>query len=157
MEYAMSYALYNFRRLDQNGNYDADNLELIREFEGSKSETGFVAVHVAMVQHSGDLVKYVQQSLDDCRSDNREGFRNSLKKMLETLKIINVKMNTMWDFSRPKDYDNFRTFIMGTKNQPMFPKGVIYEGVSEEPYFLRGESGANDSIVPTVDNFLEIT
>lgn len=46
---------------------------------------------------------------------------------------------------------------MGTKNQPMFPKGVVYEGVSEEPTFYRGESGANDSIIPTCDNLLELT
>lgn len=51
----------------------------------------------------------------------------------------------------------FRTFIMGTKNQPMFPNGVVYEGVSEEPTFYRGESGANDSIIPTCDNLLELT
>ena len=50
-----------------------------------------------------------------------------------------------------------RTFIMGTKAQPMFPKGVIYEGVSKDPTFYRGESGANDSIVPTCDNILELT
>ena len=61
----------------------------------------------------------------------------------------------MWDHSKPEDYDNFRTYIMGIKNQEeMFPNGVIYEGVSEKPFFLRGESGANDSIIPTLDNFL---
>lgn len=46
---------------------------------------------------------------------------------------------------------------MGTKNQPMFPKGVVYEGVSEEPTYYRGESGANDSIIPTCDNLFEMT
>ena len=39
----------------------------------------------------------------------------------------------------------------------MFPNGVVYEGVSEEPTFYRGESGANDSIVPSADNFLQLT
>lgn len=29
----------------------------------------------------------------------------------------------------------------------MFPHGVVYEGVSEEPLSFRGESGANDSMV----------
>lgn len=38
----------------------------------------------------------------------------------------------------------------------MFPNGVIYEGVGSEPVAYRGESGANDSIIPTVDNLLEI-
>ena len=39
----------------------------------------------------------------------------------------------------------------------MFPHGVIYEGVSDEPQFFRGASGANDSIVPTLDNLFEVT
>jgi len=39
----------------------------------------------------------------------------------------------------------------------MFPNGVIYEGVSKEPFKMRGESGANDSMVPLGDNLLEIT
>lgn len=56
----------------------------------------------------------------------------------------------------------------------MFPHGVVYEGVSEEPLSFRGESGANDSMVgryvshfmsrllthqqiPLCDNLLNIT
>ena len=39
----------------------------------------------------------------------------------------------------------------------MFPKGVIYQGVDDQPKFFRGESGANDSIIPTLDNLLEVT
>lgn len=29
----------------------------------------------------------------------------------------------------------------------MFPNGVVYEGVSDQPMSFRGESGANDSMV----------
>ena len=39
----------------------------------------------------------------------------------------------------------------------MFPDGVIYEGVSDKPLAHRGESGANDSMVPLGDNLLQIT
>jgi hypothetical protein len=38
----------------------------------------------------------------------------------------------------------------------MFPNGVIYEGVSEEPMSFRGESGANDSMIPMCDNLLQV-
>jgi hypothetical protein len=38
----------------------------------------------------------------------------------------------------------------------MFPNGVIYEGVSEEPLSFRGESGANDSMIPMCDNLLQV-
>lgn len=53
----------------------------------------------------------------------------------------------MWTKSKPNQYTSFRTFIFGIKSQSMFPHGVIYEGVSEEPMHFRGESGANDSMV----------
>ena len=72
------------------------------------------------------------------------------------MKVINSVFSTMWYRSQPAAYNSFRAFIMGTKNQPMFPNGVIYEGVSTEPQVYRGESGANDSIIPTLDNLLEI-
>jgi indoleamine 2,3-dioxygenase len=39
----------------------------------------------------------------------------------------------------------------------MFPHGVIYEGVSEEPMSFRGESGANDSMIPMCDNLLQVS
>ena len=53
----------------------------------------------------------------------------------------------MWRKSMPGEYNNFRTFIFGITKQSMFPHGVVYEGVSEEPLSFRGESGANDSMV----------
>lgn len=59
--------------------------------------------------------------------------------------------------SKPLDYTTFRTFIFGITSQSMFPDGVVYEGINDgKPMSFRGESGANDSMVPTMDNFLQI-
>lgn len=63
----------------------------------------------------------------------------------------------MWAKSKPNEYTSFRTFIMGITSQSMFPDGVIYEGVSEEPLSFRGESGANDSMIPLLDNLLTLS
>jgi indoleamine 2,3-dioxygenase len=93
MEYALSYALYNYQRKDLSKGLVFDNLKLIRAFEGGESEFGFIAVHVTMVSNTGRLVSSV--------------------------------------------YD----VLMGIKNQPIFPNGVIYEGVSDQPQQYRGESG----------------
>lgn len=39
----------------------------------------------------------------------------------------------------------------------MFPNGVVYEGENDnEPLFFRGESGANDSMIPLLDGLLQI-
>lgn len=64
----------------------------------------------------------------------------------------------MWYNSKSTSYNNIRTFILGVKSQSFFPKGVVYEGVGDDaPRFYRGETGANDSIIPTMDNFVQLT
>ena len=52
---------------------------------------------------------------------------------------------------------SYRTFIFGITNQSMFPRGVVYTGHNDDqPMSFRGESGANDSIIPLLDALLEI-
>lgn len=74
------------------------------------------------------------------------------------LEEINSIFNNMWKESMPTKYLNFRTFIMGIKgNDEIFPNGVVYQGVNnDEPLFLRGETGAQDSIIPSVDSAFDI-
>lgn len=66
-------------------------------------------------------------------------------------RLILTRTKGMWGKSKPGDYTSFRTFIFGITSQSMFPNGVVYEGVSEEPMSFRGESGANDSMVGSYD------
>ena len=60
----------------------------------------------------------------------------------------------MWEASRWKHYNDFRAFIMGIKgNDDIFENGLIYEGVWDEPKAFRGQTGAQDNIIPTMDIF----
>ncbi|KAK4228754.1 hypothetical protein QBC38DRAFT_413977 [Podospora fimiseda] len=164
MEYAGSYALYNYYLSNPSLPLtDPSNPRLIRAFEHgldpTSSEAGFVLVHIAMVAHSPQLISGVLSALSSIPTSNRPQLNSSLTQMLSSLKLINEKMETMWSRSKPRSYTSFRTFIFGITSQSMFPHGVIYEGVDEfegKPQSFRGESGANDSIIPLVDNFLGV-
>lgn len=156
MEYT-NYVLTNWKQKDPKKGMDPENLIIPRRFEGGPDEHWFMAVHLYMLQQSGKMVEHTFEILKAAEAKDRKAFDIALKRQLENSKIINKSMNRMWDGSEPKGYNNFRTFIMGTKNQPMFPNGVVYQGVSEEGRFYRGESGANDSMVPTLDNLFEVT
>jgi len=157
MEYALSYALYNYKKLNHSNGLNYDNLALIRAFAGSESEKGFVLNHVTMVSYSPGLVRYAVGTLNAAETNDRAKFDNSMSGLFETYESINREMEMMWSRSVPEDYVKFRTFIMGTKNQTMFPDGVVYEGVSDDPVTYRGESGANDSMIPLGDNLLQIS
>ncbi|OLY78032.1 Indoleamine 2,3-dioxygenase 1 [Smittium mucronatum] len=158
MEYAMSYALYNYKKLDVTKPPSYENVELIRGFSKCTDEHGFILVHVDMVRYSGQLVTAAMDALEAVRNDNRDMFNKALSSYFDALLIINTSMETMWKRSDPDKYLSFRTFIMGTKNNPMFPNGVFYEGSADtSARFYRGESGANDSMVPLSDNLFELT
>lgn len=160
MEYAGSYALYNYKLEDPAKGMDYDNIRLIRAFENgldhTSSEAGFVLVHIDMVKNSGPLVAGTVEALDAAH-DNREALNAAMRKQLGALEKINATMETMWMKSKPRDYTSFRTFIFGITSQSMFPNGVVYEGINDgKPMSFRGESGANDSMIPLMDNFLQI-
>ncbi|KAK4168925.1 hypothetical protein QBC43DRAFT_82843 [Cladorrhinum sp. PSN259] len=165
MEYAGSYALYNYSLIDPSlGIHAPQNIRLIRAFEHgldpTSSEAGFVLVHIAMVAHSPQLISGTLSALSSVESRSRSQLNAGMSQMLASLCQINTAMETMWARSKPRSYTSFRTFIFGITSQSMFPHGVIYEGVDDYegvPQSFRGESGANDSIVPLVDNFLGVT
>ena len=172
MEYAGSYALFNYQLENPSLGLQYQNLRLIRAFENgldpNSSEAGFVLVHVDMVSHSGKLVEGAMTALEGCRNGDRGLFERGLESVVGALLKVNEVMNGtrllhlvfpdtidinhldikgMWMKSKPGDYTSFRTFIFGITSQSMFPDGVVYEGVSEEALSFRGESGANDSMV----------
>lgn len=151
MEYAGSYALYNYRLADPKQGLEYDNLRLIRAFEHGldpkSSEAGFVQVHIDMVKSSPGLVCGAVDSLDACARKDRAALNKSLRDVVTAMTEINEVMEGMWNKCKPGDYASFRTFIFGITSQSMFPNGVIYEGLSNEPMSFRGESGANDSMV----------
>lgn len=159
------FSLYNWKKVNPSGGVTYDNLQLVRSFSGEASESGFILVHVAMVAHTKNIVKHCLEILEHCRNTDREAFNVALRGYQQTMRRINMEMETMWKHSKPEDYEKFRTFIMGIKGQPMFPGGVHYERrdpktgevVKMGPFEFRGESGANDSIIPTCDNLLQLT
>ncbi|KAI1823840.1 indoleamine 2,3-dioxygenase-like protein [Xylaria intraflava] len=168
MEYAGSYALFNYRLEDPGKGLDYDNLRLIRAFEHgldqSSSEAGFVLVHVDMVKNSGPLIAGTMSALsalaDTSAADRivqRKAFNDGLHTVLGAMQKVNGVMESMWGKSKPRSYTSFRTFIFGITSQSMFPDGVIYENINDgKPMSFRGESGANDSMVPLMDNLLQI-
>ncbi|MCJ1392628.1 hypothetical protein MMC18_005498 [Xylographa bjoerkii] len=160
MEYAGSYALYNYRLAEPAKGLVYSNLRLIRAFEHgldpTSSEAGFVLVHVDMVQNSGPLVAGAIAALAAAASNSRSAFEQGMGMVVAALMKVNGVMSTMWNKSKPGDYNSFRTFIFGITSQSMFPHGVVYQGVSDEPMSFRGESGANDSMIPLMDNLLAI-
>ncbi|PYH90372.1 indoleamine 2,3-dioxygenase family protein [Aspergillus ellipticus CBS 707.79] len=162
LSYAAAYSLFNYTLQDPSKGLDYSNLRLVRAFENGldpkSSEAGFILTHVDMVKESGSLIGgavKVVGNIEQGRSRSlvNDGFRE----ILTAMEKIEASMEDMWANSRPQDYLSFRVFIFGITSQSMFPNGVIYDGVLDnKPLFFRGESGANDSMIPLLDHLCQI-
>ena len=151
IDYHYAYSLGNYVKIDNSKGYEWENLAMAAKFSGMDDERGFIMLHVDINQHSPQLVGSI---LDFIKSKDNSGVNQSLNNCLSSMKSINERRQIMWQASRWKHYNDFRVFIMGIKgNDEIFGDGVIYEGISEEPAQYRGQTGAQDNIIPTADIF----
>jgi len=152
LDYHYAYSLGNYVKKDKSEGLNWENLDMAAKFSGLPDEKGFIMLHVDINEHSPNLIKSVFDFQKSSNSINETN--NSLKLALVTMKKINERRQLMWIASRWKHYNDFRVFIMGIKgNEEIFEDGLIYEGVSSKPKKYRGQTGAQDNIIPMMDIF----
>ena len=151
-----SYALNNWKMLDDTKPFDLENIVIMQNFLGGVDEDWFIMIHVAIEYEAKVILSNLKSYFLDENLD-----KSLLEKSLESIKKINSIMNRMPEKCDPFIYYNrVRPYIFGWKNNPVTPEGVIYEGVEDyngEPQLFRGETGAQSSIVPALDALLGVT
>uniref|UniRef100_A0A7S4N7M1 Indoleamine 2,3-dioxygenase n=1 Tax=Paramoeba aestuarina TaxID=180227 RepID=A0A7S4N7M1_9EUKA len=162
LEYHYAYSLGNYKRLDRdNTSLHWNNLGMACSFSGTSDEIGFIMNHVFINEVSPGLVDGIFSCLQahhshkECDDSFVKEARGGLERVLDTITEMNVRRQTMWKASNPKNYNDFRTFIMGIRgNESIFGEGVVYEGTGDDkPRTYRGQTGAQDDIIPTMDIF----
>lgn len=155
-----SYALDNWQRIDPNGPIAMGNIALAQNFLAGIDEEWFVIVHV-------DIEAKAAQALSGIASGRRAIIDGQPAALVTALKEMNCSLSGMYaSLSRMVEHcDPFvyfhrvRPYIHGWKNNPALPNGLIYEGVAEYGgvgQFFRGETGAQSSIIPSLDGFLGV-
>lgn len=151
LDYHYAYALGNYVKRDAKEGLDWKNLKMACSFTGTSDETGFIMLHVYINELSPSLVASVLNYTETRHS-------SSLQECASVMKDINQRRREMWSASRHERYNDFRVFIMGIEgNQSIFGDGVIYEGCFDnQPQRFRGQTGAQDNIIPFMDIFTGI-
>lgn len=157
LDYHYAYSLGNYVKLDKSKGLNWKNLRMACRFTNSDDESGFIMLHVYINELSNNLIKSIQDTLESIKTNQEPLLVKSLELNYNTMKEMNNRKKEMWVASNYTKYNDFRIFIMGSKgNDQIFGKGVIYEGVSDEPVSYRGQTGAQDDIIPTQDIFTGI-
>ena len=151
-----SYALNNWKLQDVNKPFDLENIRILQNFLGGMDEDWFIMIHIAIEHEAKEILNNLKTYYLDKNED-----QSYLENALVSIKKINQIMNRMPEKCDPFIYYNrVRPYIIGWKNNPATPNGVIYEGVEEyggKPQLFRGETGAQSSIVPALDALLGVT
>lgn len=155
-----SYALQNWRRLDPRGPIRLGNLALLQNFLGGVDEEWFILVHVEIEARAASALAAIGPAQEAAGQDRPEEVGAALGRMAAALEAINAVMERMPERCDPYIYyTRVRPYIHGWKNQPALPQGLLYEGVEAyagRPQGFRGETGAQSSIVPSLDAALGI-
>jgi len=149
LDYHYSYSLGNYVKVDPAGDLHWRNLNMACKFSGTPDEIGFIMLHVYINELSPALVDGIM------KVGRGEDVSANLKRTALTMKDINSRRKEMWTASRHERYNDFRIFIMGIKgNEALYGDGLVYEGCfNDEPQQYRGQTGAQDSLIPMMDIF----
>lgn len=155
-----SYALTNWKRIDSTGPIDLGNISLIQNFLGGIDEEWFILVHVAIEAKANPALDGCVEAIKAVQNKDQKSLMQSLNKVNASLEDVCNTLDRMPERCDPYIYyHRVRPYIHGWKNHPLFPKGIIYKGVKEydgKPQQFRGETGAQSSIIPTLDGMLGI-
>uniref|UniRef100_A0A668U2T8 Indoleamine 2,3-dioxygenase 1 n=1 Tax=Oreochromis aureus TaxID=47969 RepID=A0A668U2T8_OREAU len=133
--------LANWKLKDTTGNMD-----LIFSFPGGDTCRGFfiVSLLVEMAASPGIMV-----------ISDLTGIKNGLIKVTQSLKKMKENFKFMHNHVEPAAFHGkLRIFVSGWRDNPMLPRGVLYEGVSDEPILLSGGSAAQSSAIQCFDALL---
>ncbi|PIP64903.1 hypothetical protein COU77_02605 [Candidatus Peregrinibacteria bacterium CG10_big_fil_rev_8_21_14_0_10_49_16] len=146
------YCLNNWKKKDTEGPFIFDNMELIQHFEDQEGdEDGFILIHTDIEGRGGSrVIEGLEHAKLAVEFDQPHMVADGLETSADGLARMNRTMARMPETCRKERYAEFvRPYIFGFNE-------IRYEGVSEKPLSFHGETGAQSSIVPCIDEALGI-
>lgn len=154
-----SYALDNWRRFDPRGPLTTENLAILQNFLGGQDEDWFILIHVEIEALAARAIRAELPAAAAAHAGDATALAARLEEVADALEAMLATLRRMTERCDPYVYfHRVRPFIHGWKNHPALPNGVAYEGVAElaGPQKLRGETGAQSTIVPVMDALLGV-
>ena len=154
-----SYCLDNWFLINPDEAISLENVGLINNFLGGVDEDWFVTIHVCIENAAADAMAACAEiaMLETDSPENKS--IELLNRIVRSMKKVNEIFARMPEKCDPYIYyHRVRPFIFGTKDNPDLKNGLIYKGeFDNQPQFFRGETGAQSSIIPSLDGALQIT
>ncbi|MCE9532432.1 MAG: indoleamine 2,3-dioxygenase [Planctomycetes bacterium] len=144
------YALYNWKRFDQNKPIALGNIDTLQNFVHLYDEHWFILVHVEIEAIAAEVLAAIEAGATAMDRHDRATLDKALERIARS---VNQQVAVLKRIPEKMDphvyYRSFRPYIR-------FFENVVYEGVETDPISYRGETGAQSSIMPALVAFLKI-
>jgi|GEM_PF-1368379 len=166
LEYASGYVLMNSQFQKE---IKADKVRLIRQWHGGSDEYFFQTIHSIIEWETPNLFQAIQGVIDGISSDNNDHLYKAMLKGIEVSELMLSRLKLMTKLSRPSHYAaDVRPQIQGLVGNcgdgKLFDEqGVFFNSCYTESgngvhlNQIRGQTGAQSSVIPLLDNILGIT
>ncbi|XP_039857703.1 indoleamine 2,3-dioxygenase 2-like isoform X2 [Simochromis diagramma] len=147
--------LANWKLKDPTGDMRIGNMDLIFSFPGGDTCRGFFIVSLLVEMAASPGIMGALEVMRAIKVSDLTGIKNGLIKVTQSLKKMKEKFKFMHNHVEPAAFHGkLRIFVSGWRDNPMLPRGVLYEGVSDEPILLSGGSAAQSSAIQCFDALL---
>ena len=150
-----STGLFNYVLRDPHGPWNEDNIYANTTFTGTEDESWFYIIPLVMELAAVPTLRAIEVMLQNMSCQKDIIVQKCLETAQESLREMRMHMKKMTERCNPvMFYVHIRTFLAGSKGLDIFPRGIIYEGVSLEPKQFHGASAGQSSIVHVFDILL---
>nr|XP_056716053.1 indoleamine 2,3-dioxygenase 2 [Euleptes europaea] len=151
------FVLVNWKKKNPYGPLEIENLDPIVSLPGGDSMRGFILVTFLVEKAAAPGIKAMAQAMNGILQLNHRVLEEALWELANALKDMTRVLKKMHDYVDPAIfYGVIRIFLSGWKDNPALPRGLIYEGVWEEPVGYSGGSAAQSTTLHAFDELLGI-
>ncbi|XP_018552336.1 LOW QUALITY PROTEIN: indoleamine 2,3-dioxygenase 2-like [Lates calcarifer] len=147
--------LANWKLRDPTGEMEIGNMDLIFSFPGGESCRGFFIVSLLVEMAASSGIMGALEVMHAMKISDLIGIEKGLVRVTQSLKKMKETFKLMHNHVDPAAFHGtLRIFVSGWRDNPMLPRGLLYEGVSNEPILLSGGSAAQSSAIQCFDALL---
>ncbi|XP_056427173.1 indoleamine 2,3-dioxygenase 2-like isoform X2 [Hyla sarda] len=151
------FVLANWKRKDPTGPLTIENLSTIVSIPGGDNLQGFVLVTLLVEVAAIPAVNAIIRAVKAIQEDDRQTLLTTLQDLEQSITKMSAALQLMHEYVDSDVYYNtIRTFLSGWKDNPNMPEGLLYEGVSDNPFYFSGGSAAQSSVYHALDELFGI-
>ncbi|XP_035699190.1 indoleamine 2,3-dioxygenase 2-like [Branchiostoma floridae] len=150
-------SLANWKKKDPKGPLELDNLQLLFCITCPRDFSWFALIPLQIEIDFIAALPLVLEAQKGVLEGNSKSTRDALTAIIPVLKKMKQTLGRMKEQCDTEVfYNQLRYFLSGWKDNPALPRGLIYEGVRDEPFQLSGGSAAQVATIQCLDEFLGI-